>query len=201
MFLEEMKNIAVYICFLHPNNTDPIVNQLTGLIGGWTHGSGLGTCHVEASMPHQGAFLNTSIYNGEKISINYVKTFSNPGYDVHTVMVSDKQLDAMKRMVFALHTRGDSFDAVGMYLACLPIAIPRFNNVNTTFCSKYITEILQAAGVEEVKDLNPGITTPSRLLKKIRPVTRNVLGTVPTKLHVFEKKSVFKYHSVATPMF
>jgi hypothetical protein len=190
--VREMQCNAVQVLFLHPDEKDPLLNRITATMGKLTHGV-QGTCHVELRMPYMGGFLTTSIYNGENVNLTMTKTFSNPGYHVNTLLVTDAQLHNMTQTVLNAHSRGDSFDALGMYLACLPVQIPRFKGRYSTFCSKYITEILQVGNIKEVYGLNPNITTPSRLLKLLAPVARNTMGSVDHKLRTFEKTALFSY--------
>lgn len=199
--MSQMKNNAVNVLFLRPIPTDPILNRLTGLVGALTHGEKMGACHVEMCLPHQDGYMTSSIYNGETVNVTMSKTFSNPGYNVHTLMVSDHQLSDMKKFIFQTHGRKDTFDGVGMYLACLPVQLPRFSRHHTTFCSKYITEILQTGNIPEVCNLNANITTPSRLLCKLTPATKNTLGTVSHKLRSLEKSAVFHYTSIPSDAF
>jgi hypothetical protein len=193
---ERMNNNAVHVLFLNPARDDPVLNRITSYIGKLTHG--VEACHVELSMPHNDGFLTSSIYNGETVNATMSKKFSNPGYDVHTLMVSDIQLGKMKNMVLSVHNRKDSFDRMGMYLACLPVQVPRLSKKNTTFCSKYITEVLQAGGVPEVQTLNSNITTPSKLLKTLIPASRKTVGSVTHKMRSLEKGAVFSYTSIPT---
>lgn len=182
--------------FLKPDRTDPLLNRVTGYLGGITHG--VSACHVEVSVPHLNGYMTSSIYNGEVVNVNMTKTFANPGYEIHTLMVDDQQLSNMKKVMFNVHHRRDSFDAVGMYLACLPFQIPRIAKKHTTFCSKYITEVLQAACIPVVASLNPNIVTPSKLLKTIIPASRSTVGSVPHKLQTLEKGGVFAYTKLVT---
>jgi hypothetical protein len=190
-----MQHNPVHILFLRPSCNDPFINRLTAYVGGAMHG--VGACHVEICMPHADGFMTSSIYNGETVNITTSKSFSNPGYDVHTLMVNDRQLQEMKQAVVSRKNRKDPFDGLGMYLAVLPIPIPRLNRrSNATFCSKYITEVLQAGSVGTVMKLNPEITTPSRLLRCLTPVTKGLMGTLPTKLRSFEQSATFRYSSI-----
>jgi hypothetical protein len=186
-----MQNNEVHVLFLHPQNDDPFLNRITSMMGQAIHGKG--ACHVELAMPHSGGYMTSSIYNGETVNVTTSKTFSNPGYNVQTLLVSDTQLSTMKSKVLSCHGRKDSFDPVGMYLACLPLQIPHWKPRNSTFCSKYITEVLQTANIQEVQGLNANITTPSRLLKILQPATRNTIGSVTHKLKTMETRGVFTY--------
>jgi hypothetical protein len=184
-----MKDKAIHVMFLKPDSTDPMLNRLTGYLGGMVHG--VSACHVEVSVPHLGGYMTSSIYNGDVVNVNMTKTFANPGYDVHTLMVDDTQLSNMKKVIF--NRQKDSFDPVGMYLSCLPVQCPRIIRKNTTFCSKYITQVLQGACIPAVASLNADITTQSKLLKTLTPSSRSTIGSLPHKLQTLERGGVFGY--------
>jgi hypothetical protein len=94
---------AVHVLFLHPAAQDPVLNRLTSYMGRLTHG--VGACHVEICMPHGDGFMISSIYNGETVNMSTTKSFANPGYTVHTLMVTDRQLVEMKKTVLAISSR------------------------------------------------------------------------------------------------
>lgn len=158
--------VPVHVLFLEPCDEDYALNRLTAYVGGRLHGKRL--CHVELCMPDGNAgFVSSSIYNGESVSLNRHKTFANPGYIVHTISVSEKQLQAMLDHVHESHRTGVRFDCLGMFMATLPLQVLPSSR-KRTFCSRYIVDVLQAAGLEEVSGLNPSITTPSRLYKVLK---------------------------------
>ena len=97
----------MHVLFLHPHEKDAVLNRLTSYLGWLTHG--VGACHVEISLPYGDGFLTSSIYNGEKVSTTTQKTFANPGYIVHTLMVSDKQLAEMKKTMNTISSRWVAF--------------------------------------------------------------------------------------------
>jgi hypothetical protein len=76
---------------------------MTSYMGQLTHG--VGACHVEICMPHADGFMISSIYNGENVNVTTTKTFANPNYTVHTLMVNDKQLENMKKTVLTISSR------------------------------------------------------------------------------------------------
>lgn len=157
---------TVQVLFLEPGKDDFALNRLTAFLGGQIHGKGL--CHTEICLPDGDyGFVSSSIYNGESVSLNKHKTFANPGYIVHTISVGKKQLDDMLDHVHEIHRTGVGFDHMGMFMASLPVQLvpsPR----RRTFCSRYVVEVLQAGGLEDVSGLNPSITTPSRLYRVLK---------------------------------
>jgi hypothetical protein len=95
------------------------------------------------------------------------------------------------------------FDGIGMWMAALPFHFGNlgFSSRNKTFCSRYITGLLQDAGIggESVKRLNPHITTPSKLHKVLTSQQRvGVVGTVPFKqASLFGKNSGSGYEMLS----
>lgn len=177
--------VPVHLLFLEPCDGDHALNKLTAYVGGKLHGKKL--CHVEVCMPDGNAgYVSSSIYNGESVSLNRHKTFANPGYTVHTISVSQKQLQAMLDHVHESHRTGVRFDHLGMFMASLPFQILPSSR-RRTFCSRYVVDVLQAAGLEEVCALNPSITTPSRLYKVLKGADvqmgrTTITGTVQHKM-------------------
>jgi hypothetical protein len=189
---------AIHVLFLEASPGDPWLNRLTSAIGSGVHG-GRGFCHVEICVPRcdyaaassrgHGDYLSSSIYNGETVTSTSVKTFANPGYTVHTELVSQHQLQALHDGIASANRRGVGFDALGMVASALPFYAGLASG-SRTFCSRYVTELLQAAGVggAEVRALDARITTPSKLHRVLMLQQRasggsgGVVGTVPFKL-------------------
>lgn len=182
----------IQILFRQASNDDPFLNQLTAYVGESMHGKGF--CHTELCIPSlspgnningvmgDGNYISSSIYNGETVTLDHVKTFANPGYVVHTILVDSAQLNMINDFIHDNHERKVSFDQMGMYLATFPMQLNK--NTNTkTFCSKYVTQALQRADVKSVSKLNPNIVTPSKLYKVLSTATedRIVAGSVDYK--------------------
>ena len=159
-----MGEYIIQVLFLEPHPRDFILNKLTALAGQRIHGRGF--CHVELCMPNpnQQGFISSSIYNGETVTMTSSKTFANPGYIVYSTTVNRAQLQNLLEFVRRSHEDRVAFDHVGMYASLLPFEI-RKSSPKKTFCSKYTVEALQAAGVNCLKNINPNLTTPSKLYK------------------------------------
>jgi len=180
---------AVHVLFLESRADDHILNRMSAAIGRMTHG--MGACHVELCLPEGSQYVSASIYNGEKITMSAQKTFANPGYTVHTIAVSQDQVMRMKQHATKCMNKNLYFDKLGMYLAVLPFAIP-FRSSQGTFCSKLVTEMLQAADVQAVNQLNASTTSPSKLWKTLRSCGRSATGSVPFKENIFRETASFE---------
>lgn len=183
---------TIHILFLETSSQDPWLNRVTAALGGQVHGRGF--CHVEICVPHlingkEYGYISSSIYNGEKVTANGKKTFANPGYTVHTETVSTEQLKSILDGIHEANRMEVSFDGLGMYLSVLPFATPLSDN-SKTFCSRYVTGLLQMAGL--VPNLDPRITTPSKLFRKLREsCTVGTVGTVEHKQGLLKAESRF----------
>lgn len=114
--------------------------------------------------------------------MNRKNTFANPNYVVHSMLVSKKQVQDMQRYMQGVYDAGVGFDSHGMYLAALPVQTRCQNSNNGTFCSRYVTEVLQNGGVEPVMRLNASLVTPSKLFKILHQYRDNtVAGSVDYK--------------------
>lgn len=200
----------IHLLFLETSSNEKhFVNWLTSKYGQIVHGKAIH--HVELCIPDDphprrwtntsqasmdsgtGNYLSTSIYAGETVSCSRVKTFSNPGYVVCSKVVSSEELLKIKNFVLDSHNRCVGFDGTGMYLAALPVSI-RSPRPDATFCSRYVTEALQAAGLECVQGLNPSIVSPSKLFSITGAAgdKRNVGGSVEHKQRAFLSSNTYK---------
>lgn len=124
----------------------------------------------------------TSIFAGESVFIK-TRTFANPNYTILTLEVSDQ---AFSRMYAAAHSaakRGDRFSSAAMLRSWLPCCCC----CNTlppgrTFCSAYVTALLQQGGVQEVRGLNPANVRPSSLFRLLQDAPRQCFSSVPYKV-------------------
>ncbi len=75
----------VHVMFLTPDTrSDYLLNRLTSMLGKRVHKQGF--CHTEIVIPDMEhttlgcpAYLSSSIYNGETVTLTKTKTFANPG--------------------------------------------------------------------------------------------------------------------------
>lgn len=190
-----MDEHVIHVLFLETQPDDPWLNRATANIGERVHGRGF--CHVEITMPNiysgNSAYVSSSIYNGETVTLTQTKTFANPQYVQHSMTVSTRELRDMLKFVNSSHERRVGFDQLGMYCALLPFEI-RSKPENSTFCSRYVTECLQFADLPYMRELNSALVTPSKLYKIL--TTKNnqptVLGSVGYKQRVLLDKASFQ---------
>jgi hypothetical protein len=149
-------------------------------------------CHVELVLEDQMAF---SIFKGEKLFFK-PRTFANPDYQLLSLFVSQAEYSAVYSFCQQAHGSEVGFTDVGMVAAyaqpCPMVNTRPSLELGYTFCSKIVTEALQAGGVAEVEHLCPCTTTPSTLYSALRESPRLVGHTVPFKCkRMCEVGSVF----------
>ena len=173
---------VIHIMFLQPDpEKDPWLNRLTAALGGVIHQC-QGFCHVEISVPHGVDHVSSSIYQGECVSCNKTKTFANPGYIVHSISVTHDELTKIKKFMGDSYSNKVKFDSDGMYFALLPFSVSTTPK-NKTFCSRYVTEALQTAGINCVEGIDASLVSPSKLYKLLTEdnAGRQVMSTVDFK--------------------
>lgn len=181
---------VVNVLYLESKSDDAWMNRLTAAFGGLVHG-GPGFCHVELCIPdgRQG-FMSSSIYQNENVTLTSSKTFANPGYVIQSMAVNAEELRAIRGFVETSHANRVRFDGLGMMLASLPIH-PYGRPKGKTFCSRYVTEALQAAKICGVDGVNSATVTPTRLHKLLRAEmeSRGVVGSVGHKQAAMESRA------------
>jgi hypothetical protein len=179
-------SVVVHVAFLETSKDERhAVNKLASEFGKMVHGRGIH--HVEINIPEpDGSFLSASIHAGETVMLNRVKTFANPGYIVCSKVVSRDELSRIRMHLVSANKNGVGFDGLGMYLAALPFQIKPASSTST-FCSRLVTEALQAGGVECVEGLSPCIVSPSKLFKVMSHPGdhRTVAGSIEYKQRSF----------------
>eukprot|EP00961_Rhodomonas_salina_P274508 3708946-Rhodomonas_salina.1 len=100
--------------------------------------------HVEVCFEDGSA---TSIFQGETVFVQ-PRTYSNPNYTIVTLSVSAANYNTTLQHCQAARKAGVGFHSAGMYASLLPVQLVP-SREDATFCSRYVTELLQAAGVPE----------------------------------------------------
>ena len=137
--------------------------------------------------------MSSSIYQDETVSLTTDKSFSNPAYTIVSFAVTPEQLAKLTRFVTTNSQNNIGFDFNGMLASLLPIRTVRASPTST-FCSRYVTEALQYAGIESVAKLDPLITTPTKLYNTLTkdPNRKPVVHTVPHKHGLLLKDSNYQ---------
>lgn len=175
----------IMLCFYTPTPQDVWVNRAVAVVGRHRF------CHCELRFDDGFA---TSIFAGEQVFYRK-RTYSNPNYTLLSMLVSARQERALKAIAEE-HAQGNvTFDACGMYAAVSPcmagvyavlcgcVCCDRGSaRLKPTFCSSYVTHLLQRVGIQEVALLNPRSTTPSMLYDAVHRTPMVCWDTVPFKM-------------------
>jgi len=139
-------------------------------------------CHAELVFEDDMSF---SIFADSKLFFK-PKTFANPEYKLVSLSVSNMEYMAAYSYCTAAMSHNITFNELGIYTAYLQ-PCPMFYtspSVETghTFCSKIVTEVLQAGGLPEADHLDPCMTTPSVLYGALHASGRRVHHSVTFKM-------------------
>lgn len=127
------------------------------------------------------ATLATSLYAGEAVFLR-PRTFANPNYTILTLNVSDTAFARMLRLAAETTERGVRFDSHAMCCSILPCSCCPRLRADRTFCSAYVTVLLQEGGVRGVERLAPERTRPSTLYRLLSDSQQQCFSSVPYKL-------------------
>jgi hypothetical protein len=118
------------------------------------------------------------------------KEYQRDGYTSIGLRINKRMHEALVFFCQDAAARGVKFDYLGMARACLPIVLMPHDPM-LTFCSKFVTDALQFAGIEEAKELESRITTPSALYRHVRTKLRaySIVTASPAKLRRFHVQS------------
>eukprot|EP00960_Hanusia_phi_P074387 768228-Hanusia_phi.AAC.4 len=172
---------TVQILFYKPIEGDCFMNRLVGYFDP-------PFCHVEVRFENG---MASSIFSGEKVFFKQ-RTYANPNYVIEAITVPDASYMDMYRVCAERERVGMGFDSFGMYTSVLPIIKPIGSG--STFCSRHVTEVLQAGKVSEVMQLDASKMSPSRLYQVLKRSKRTIIDSVPYKMN----KMLAETHPQAT---
>ena len=167
----------IYLLFYKPTPTDPFQNRLVAMFDG-------PFCHVELAFPErygeefwEKEVWGSSIYQGETVFFK-PKTYKRDGYVSLAIEVNIAQLHKIRSYCKFQTEAKVPFCIKSMYAAYLPFQVI---NSDATFCSKHVTNALQYGGIFNDIDLNPSLTTPSKLFKLISK-NSPIVQVVPSRM-------------------
>lgn len=169
----------VYLLFYKPAADDPLLNRVVAFFD-------RPFCHVELAIPKRvgdepwdRVMLASSIYQHQTVFLRH-KTYDRKGYVSFGIEVSMAQLYKIKAFCRHHADRGTPFHRFAMYAAYLPVQLV---HTDATFCSKHVTQALQYADVPLVHGVNPALTTPSTLYKRLQQRQHSpILQIVPSRM-------------------
>lgn len=162
---------TVQILFYKPLDQDVFMNRLVSYLDP-------PFCHVELRFENG---MASSIFAGEKVFFKQ-RTYANPNYLIEAITVPDASYLDMYHLCAERARGGVGFDSLGMYTSILPL-IKAPKSPASTFCSRHVTEVLQAGRVPEVMQLDSAKTSPSRLYHVFKQGKRVIIDSVPYKMN------------------
>jgi hypothetical protein len=143
--------------------------------------------HTEADAGSRVLF-GSSIFQNQTVFFR-PKSYSRAGYTSLGIRLNRHQHNAL--LAFCTHAAqaGVRFDGYGMLRAALPLVFAP-HDPTKTFCSKYVTDALQYAGVPEASDLDGRTTTPSSLYEHIRSNMKqySIVSATPEKMKMLSQR-------------
>jgi len=173
-----VEKTQIYLLFYKPTKTDPFQNRLVAYFDG-------PFSHVEMAIPKrygdqpwERTVWGSSIYQNEPVFFKE-KTYKREGYISFAIEVTIMQVHKIISYCRYHATQETPFSKWAMYAAFFPIQMV---HTDATFCSKHVALALQSAGVSEVEDINPALTTPSLLHRRLTSGSKAILQIVPSKM-------------------
>ena len=176
---------VVRVLFLKAVHGDPWVNRLVSALDP-------PFCHVEIEFDMSDEHVRlgsistmaSSIYAGETVFLR-PRSFANPNYTIITLNVADAAFARMYKYAERATKQETRFSSSAMYLSFLPQGCQSLE-VGHTFCSAYVTSVLQAGGVHETRSLVPGRMRPSTLHRILSTAQQQSFSTVPYKMNLLQ---------------
>ena len=171
------------IAFMVPTEHDDWVNRLTARVSQHPF------CHTEIHFESINQCFSISTVENAGLR---AKSLGNPQYRILSLGVTAPEYNSCLSFCQAASTWNLQLDEMAMWRSyygpgCCELDSRR---AGKTFCSKIIAEALQYAGVREAENLNPAITTPSRLYEALHRSPRVVCASVPYKRRALAQTTV-----------
>jgi hypothetical protein len=128
--------------------------------------------------PWDRVMMGSSIYQNQTVFFK-PKTYERDGYVSFSIEISVAQLYKIKSFCRHHTETMTPFNVYAMYAAYLPVQIL---DTNGTFCSKHVTQALQHANVSLVHGINPALTTPSSLYKRLK-ANNPIVQLIPARMN------------------
>jgi hypothetical protein len=171
------EKVQLYLLFYKPAPDDPMLNRVVAYFDS-------PFCHVEMALPMKvggepwdRVMMGSSIYQNQTVFFK-PKTYERDGYVSFSIEISAAQLYKIKSFCRQHTDNMTPFNVYAMYAAYLPVQIL---DTNGTFCSKHVTQALQHANVSLVHGINPALTTPSSLYKRLR-ASKPIVQLIPVRM-------------------
>ena len=160
---------AIHVLFYRPQSDDHWINHLVSFFSPpFSH------CDIQFEDG-----TASSIYNNETVYM-HAKRFSRLNYERISLTLNDEEYDAVNAFCKQAHEDQKGFDLAGMVMSYFPLGSIRRNN--HTYCSRYITEALQASLKKDFQDMRPGAVSPSGLYTTLKEQHRGFVFVPENRL-------------------
>jgi hypothetical protein len=160
----------VRLCFYEPRGEDePLVNLIVAYFGKHY------VSHVEIQFADD---MAASIYSEDEVFFRK-RSYSNPCYVIKGFTVPAKSYDMMYKFCESSATRHIGFSNMKMFLGPL---IGYRGSCDRTFCSEFVTHVLQVGGIPFAMKTDASRCTPSVLLERINRSETVCFDTTAFKL-------------------
>ena len=149
----------ILLLFYKPSDTDHILNRLVAKADPPFSHVEIAFPESHGDMPWEKEIWGSSIFQGETVFFK-PRTYQRDGYVCIALEVSLMQQRKVMQFCDRQTKECIPFHANAMYFAHFPFQLVYTKG---TFCSKHIADALQYGNVGHTNQLNPALTTPSRL--------------------------------------
>jgi hypothetical protein len=158
---------AVHVLFYKPQPDDLWLNHVVTFVSPpYSH------CDIQFENE-----MASSIYQNETVYMEK-KSFSRLNYERISLTFTDQEYSKIYMFCDESHRSQVKFDPVGMIGSFIPLY--SFRPSKKTFCSRYVTEALQASGRPEYKELKSARISPSGLHAFLASAQKSFLH-IPSK--------------------
>jgi hypothetical protein len=178
------EKVQLYLLFYKPAPDDPILNRIVAYFDS-------PFCHVEMALPMKvggepwdRVMIGSSIYQNQTVFFK-PKTYERDGYVSFSIEISVAQLYKIKSFCRHHMEHMTPFNVYAMYGAYLPVQLI---DTDGTFCSKHVTQALQHANVSLVHGINPALTTPSSLYKRLK-ANKPIVQLIPVRMNPMARRA------------
>jgi len=172
------------LLFYKPAPDDPMLNRIVAYFDS-------PFCHVEMALPMKvggepwdRVMIGSSIYQNQTVFFK-PKTYERDGYVSFSIEISVAQLYKIKSFCRYHMERMTPFNVYAMYGAYLPVQLI---DTDGTFCSKHVTQALQHANVSLAHGINPALTTPSSLYKRLK-ANKPIVQLIPVRMNPLARRA------------
>jgi len=160
---------AIHVLFYRPQSDDHWINHLVSFFSPpFSH------CDIQFEDG-----IASSIYNSENVYM-HEKRFSRLNYERVSLTLSDEEYALVHEFCTQSHSDKVGFDLAGMLMSYLPTGSIRRRG--RTYCSRYITEALQASQRNDFKSVRASTVSPSGLYRLLNEQHRSFVFVAENRL-------------------